>query len=165
VCDGVSMVFAEHLNPMRRFAAVVVLGLIVFAGCGGSSKPVSIYGRRYLAIIAPANQALDAFNAGMRALPSSPTPATYVRISTPLAAAFNAAREKLLRVSWPASTLPDVEAVTVAISVVDTDLTNVPTVNAANFRAWQNHLLTDLGRILAPTDRVRTDLGLPLGKV
>jgi len=87
-----------------------------------------------------------------------------VRITTPLAVAFNTAREKLLRVSWPANTLPDVEAVAVAISVVDTDLTNGATVNAATLSASERQLLTDLGRILGPTVRVRTDLGLPLGK-
>jgi len=149
---------------MRRLVATALFSGLLLTGCGGSSKPVSVYARQYLAIIAPANRALDVFNAGLKALPSSPTGADYVRVTNPLAVAFNAAREELLQVSWPANTLGDVEAVTVAISAVDADLTKTATVNAITFRAWQDHLSTDLDRILAPTDRVRADLRLPLGK-
>jgi hypothetical protein len=150
----------KRMTPVKRLLVAVLVGGLVLAGCGGSSKPVSPPAKQYLAIIAPANQAIDVFNADLRALPSSTT-AAYVKITVPLAAAFNAARQKLLHVSWPAHTLPDIQGLAGAISVVGTDLADVATVNAVTFSAWESQLLKDLHKILGQAGLVRGDLGLP----
>ncbi len=58
---------------------MLVLGGLVLAGCGGSSKPASPAAKQYLAILAPANKAIAVFETDLRALPSSTTAAGYVR--------------------------------------------------------------------------------------
>jgi len=147
---------------MKRLLAVVLSGAVVLAGCGGSSKPASAAARQYLAIIAPANQAVDVFEAGLKALPSSTTATAYVKITMPLAAAFSTVDQKLLQGSWPANIRPDIRTLTGADSVVIADLGKVATVNAVTFSAWESQLSKDLGKILPQADLVRTDLGLPV---
>lgn len=151
-------------HSVKRLLAVVLSGVAVLASCGGSSKPASRAAKQYLAIIAPANQAIDVFEAGLKALPSSATTATYVKITAPLAAAFSTVDQKLLRDSWPANARTDIRALMVADSVVIADLGRAATMKPVTFNAWERQLSKDLGKILPQAELVRTDLGLPLHK-
>ena len=147
---------------MKRLLAVVLSGGLVLAGCGGSSKPASRPAKQYLAILAPANQAIDVFDADLKTLPSSATAATYVKITAPLAAAFSTVDQNLLRDPWPANARTDIQALTVADSVVIADLGMAATVKPGTFSAWERQLSKDLGKILPHAELVRTDLGLSL---
>jgi hypothetical protein len=135
---------------------------VVLAGCGGSSNAATPAAKQYLAIIAPANQAIDVFDAHLKALASSATAATYVKITAPLAAAFSTVDQKLSRDPWPANARTDIQALTVADSAVIADLDMVATVKPGTISAWERQLTNDLGKILPQAELVRTDLGLPL---
>jgi hypothetical protein len=115
--------------------------------------------RAYLAAIAPANAALDAFKTKVKAMSASDTDwASAVQPSaTAAAAAYNAANVKLahLAQSYPAAAA-DLKALITADGPMTGDLSNV-----VDSEDWVGALARDARTSSGAAQIVRADLGLP----
>jgi hypothetical protein len=172
----------------RIFATfVAILGAVAIAACGStstttktktvaaaplsSSTSISSTSRgvskaqaakAYLADVAPANSAGDAFK---KSINNNSTGPQIAQAARPLISAYNAANNKLDQLAQlypPAGT--DLKALVNSDSHVVADLSDASTVTSTNSGSWIQQLTTDLTSTKSDANIVRSDLGLPPGK-
>jgi hypothetical protein len=122
---------------------------------------IAALAQQYLAIVAPANTALDTFDRKLAALGSSPTGAQIATVATPLITAINVADQQLLRVAWPPNIKTDINSLVTAESALAADLGTAASQNALTASTWESALTADAGKLNAAVSIVRADLGLP----
>ncbi len=165
---------------MRNTVALFALAGIGLAGCGGSparkatavmpgveasttSTTVSLadLGKQYDAAVGPINAAVATFNSKYSKLGPSATAAAVADIAEPLAKAFEAADQALLRIPWPDRLRQEATAIVAADGIATTDLNGVRAQKAFSVSTFIQQFAHDLGRGHAAVRVLRADLGLP----
>lgn len=116
----------------------------------------------YLAAVAPANSAANAFNAEVKTWTNSTTNAQAEADAQPVIAAFQAVQPKLLAIaaSYPPAAV-DLKAEVNAYAPLLGDLTSLGSVNLLNASSWVQQTDSDIAKASAAANIVRSDLGLP----
>jgi hypothetical protein len=157
--------------------AAATAALLTVAACGGSQKTQQATPRaatttapppsaeptikeqadRYLAIIEPANEAADKFNAAYDKLdPETATPKEFDSIVKPFAAAVNKANTALIRADWSPNVRLDIRSLADVNATLLADISTAydnPDAGAAIAR--------DIAANRVAANAVRADLGLP----
>jgi hypothetical protein len=116
-------------------------------------------GKQYLALAAPLNAAVNAFQASTQYSTTGPEVATKAK---PVIGALNTADAALLDLAqkYPAGA-PDLKALVKPDSGLIADLTDVAQINALSQSTWVQQLTQDASQERADANIVRSDLGLP----
>jgi hypothetical protein len=94
-------------------------------------------------------------------LGDNPSAADVQRLMTPVAAAFEASDEALLRMAWPGPVAGDVDALVAANAALIADLRSAGSENLSGGGSWEARLSVDDVKAASAGRKVRRDLGLP----
>lgn len=126
---------------------------------GRTPDSLAAFGRRYLRIITPANEAIGEFNRRLSAL-HDPTAAQVRAIDGPVIAALLTARTSLLAERWPAAASSEVHQLAEATSSVVGDLRSLGDADATNGERLLDELRDDAAHTAQVASSVRADLHL-----
>jgi hypothetical protein len=115
----------------------------------------------YLAIIAPASEALGTFVTKANGWTDKTTNGQAASDAAPLSAALVQARHRLLRVQWPDSTQTGMRELVQAFDALTTDLAALGTLPMVSASTWQNRFTMDAAKAGTAAAVVRADLARP----
>ena len=117
----------------------------------------------YRTAVAPVNAAQAVFAAAAQGWNGSTSRAQARSEAAPLLAVFDDVRERLRTIAdgYPPAT-QDIDAGIAAVVAVQNDLLALAQLNTGmSVSSWANRYTQDIGRLIAASDVMRTDLGLP----
>jgi hypothetical protein len=147
-------------SPSATVAVAVSSPAVVSASPTPSTLTQADAGAKYLALISPANAALDKINAE----PALPDNATLQQAQTqlqPYATALQTFDLQALRVHWPMSAVADMKTLVTSDAVVINDIESIGGQDVLSITAWENQIGQDAGKSNAGAQIMRADLGLP----
>jgi hypothetical protein len=136
-------------------------GPVAPASSAAPTTAAADYGSQYVAITAPANDALSMWRSAIRKLGSDSSPSVIANVTATVAVVLDGTNHELLRAHWPASAEADVKAVVWDEGALIGDLSAVGRQNWFTAASWESHVSADAGKASAAADVVRADLGLP----